>query len=72
MAAFSVPVSWGRRPAWAESAEADPTVREDRSCGMTNHDTDTGSRQAKAPAIALATLWIPPIVCIVLFVADHL
>jgi hypothetical protein len=35
-------------------------------------DVDTGSENRKAPTIALATLWIPPVICIVLFVADHI
>jgi hypothetical protein len=38
---------------------------------MTDDDMDTGSDR-KAPTIALATLWIPPIVCIVIYVADRI
>jgi hypothetical protein len=35
-------------------------------------DMDTGSERKKVPTIALAALWIPPVICIVLYVADRI
>jgi hypothetical protein len=33
---------------------------------------DAGSDKKKVPTIALATLWIPPVVSVVLFVAERI
>ena len=35
-------------------------------------DVDSGSDKKKMPTIALAALWIPPVICVVLYVADRI
>ena len=35
-------------------------------------EMDTGSDKEKVPTFALATLWLPPVICIVLYVADRI
>jgi hypothetical protein len=43
-----------------------------RAEGIIDDDMDTGSDKKKVPTIALAALWIPPVISIVLYVADHI